>query len=447
MKIAFIGGGSVQWTAKLVADMALNPSLDSAELVLQDIDENALNLLTKVCKKIMLETGSHIRVSSTLDRRSALQGAAFVILCVGIGGLDAMRFDLEIPLKYGIHQSVGDTVGPGGLARGLRHIPFAVQLAHEMEVLCPDAWMLNLTNPMSTITRAVNKATQISCIGLCHEVNGVRKRFAEILDIPLTEINFSVMGINHLPILHNLTIAGKDGKQVLLDWVQENGLYSLTKERLNAVEGVFHDRLAIKLTLLENLNIVFGAGDRHVAEFFPGFLDESTHFGEKYGVLLTTINHRQELMDQRRQDLDKYVNGPAKTWEPSDEQLVRVMAALSGGPPGKFFVNIPNQGQISDLPPDVIVECSATIDGSGIHPHPAIELPATVKSIISGHVTRQELIVDAALHSDRKKALAALATDPLISDISNVRDMIDELLIEVEPKPSLNRELSSRKRR
>lgn len=432
MKITFIGGGSVQWTAKLVADMALNLTLDGAELVLHDIDEDALDLLTKVSKKIMLDTGSHIQVRSTLDRRGALQGATFVILCVGIGGLTAMRYDLEIPIKYRVHQAVGDTVGPGGLARGWRHIPFAVQVAREMEELCPDAWMLNLTNPMSTITRSVNKATKISCIGLCHEVNGVRKRFAEILDVPPTEIIFSVMGINHLPILHNLTIAGKDGKQVLRDWIRENGLYSLTNERLNTVDDVFHDRLAIKLTLLENLNIVFGAGDRHVAEFFPGFLDESSQFGEKYGVILTTIGHRQKLMDQRRQDLEDYVTGPARQWKLSNEQLVRVMAALSGGASGKFFINIPNQGQISDLPRDVVVECSASIDRSGVHPHTPTELPTAVKSIISGHIARQELIVDAALAGNREKALAALVTDPLIRDLSTVGYMVDELLVVAE---------------
>ena len=428
MKITFIGGGSVQWTAKLVADMALNPTLDGAKLVLHDIDPDALDLLTRVSQKIMIETGSRIQVTATLDRRVALHEATFVIFCVGIGGLDAMRYDLEIPLKYGVHQAVGDTVGPGGLARGLRHIPFAVQVAREMEELCPEAWMLNLTNPMSTITRAVNKATKITCIGLCHEVNGVRKRFAEIFEVPPAEIKFSVMGINHLPILHNLTIAGRDGKHVMRNWIRKNGTFSLVDERLDTVEGVFHDRLAVKLTLFENLDIVFGAGDRHVAEFFPGFLDESIQFGEKFGVILTTIDHRQKLMEQRRQDLTEYVTGPAKQWGSSDEQLVPVMAALSGGTPDEFVINIPNQGQNRDVPRGVVVECSASMDGAGIHPHPPLELPTPVKSIISGHITRQELIVEAVLTRNYENALAALVTDPLIRDLSSVGDMMDEFL-------------------
>jgi alpha-galactosidase len=429
MKIAFIGGGSVQWTAKLVADMALTPALNGAELVLHDIDADALTLLTRVCEKIMQETGSQIQIKSTLDRREALRGAKFVILCVAIGRLEAMRYDLEIPLKYGIHQAVGDTVGAGGLARGLRHIPFALQVAHEMESLCPAAWMLNLTNPMTTITRAVNRASGIPCIGLCHEVSGVRRRFAEILNLPHTEISFSVLGINHLPLLLNPTIAGRDGKTVLREWINENGLFSLTDERLNTIRDIFHDRLAVKLTLLENLDILFGAGDRHVAEFFAGFLNESAQLGGKYGVILTTINHRAELMAQRRTVLEAYVAGTApQTWTLSDEQLAPVMAALSGGTAGEFVINIPNRGQINNLPNDVVVECSASVDRRGVHPLALGAIPAAAHAVIAGHVARQELIVESALTGKREPALAALATDPLVTDPSSVGQMLDEML-------------------
>lgn len=429
MKIAFIGGGSVQWTAKLVADMALTTTLDGAELVLHDIDADALNLLHRVCMRIMQDTGSKIVVKSTLDRREALEGAAFVILCVAIGRLEAMRYDLEIPLKYGIYQSVGDTVGPGGLARGLRHIPFAVQVAREVEELCPEAWMLNLTNPMTTISRAVNKATEIKCIGLCHEVSGVQRRFADILEIPEKEITFSVMGINHLPVLHNLTIKGRDGKKVLQEWIDKNGIYTLIDERLNSIRDIFHDRLAVKLTLFDIFDVVFGAGDRHIAEFFPGFLTESTNFGNKYGVVLTTIGHRQELMDQRHLDLEKYIYGEHREWRLSDEQLAPIMAALIGGPAGEFVINIPNQRQNPELPPDVVVECSALVDNRGAHPFAMGELPETIKSVIGGQVSRQEMIVDSALTGKRELALAALATDPLVTDPSTAEQMLEELVM------------------
>jgi alpha-galactosidase len=173
-KISFIGGGSVQWSPKIVTDIALCETLAGAQLVLQDIDAEALDLLTHASRRIATQAGGSLQVTATLDRAEALGDADFVILCVGIGGLPAMRHDLDIPERYGIYQPVGDTVGPGGLARGLRHIPFAVQIAREMEHLCPDAWMLNLTNPMTTICRGMTRATGIRTIGLCHEVSGVR---------------------------------------------------------------------------------------------------------------------------------------------------------------------------------------------------------------------------------------------------------------------------------
>jgi len=143
MKIAFIGGGSVWWTPTLVTDMALTDALAGATLVLHDIDTGALELLALASKRIVAQVGGSLWVATTTDRVEALRDADFVILCVSIGGLAAMRNDLQIPKRYGVYQSVGDTVGPGGLARGLRHIPFAVQVAREMEQLCPDAWLLD----------------------------------------------------------------------------------------------------------------------------------------------------------------------------------------------------------------------------------------------------------------------------------------------------------------
>ena len=161
MKIAFIGGGSMQWTALLTIDLALTDALAGATLVLHDIDAGALELMTRAAERITTQLGRDLPIEATTDRAEALRGADFVILCVAIGGLAAMRNDLAIPWRYGVAQSVGDTVGPGGLARGLRHIPFAVQVAREMEQLCPHAWLLNLTNPMTTICRAVTRATSI----------------------------------------------------------------------------------------------------------------------------------------------------------------------------------------------------------------------------------------------------------------------------------------------
>jgi alpha-galactosidase len=429
MKIAFIGGGSVQWTPKLVTDMALTETLAGADLVLHDIDADVLDLLTRASQRIVEKAGGTLHVTATTDRAEALRDADFVILCVAIGGLPAMRNDLEIPERYGVYQSVGDTVGPGGLARGLRHIPFAVQVAREMEQLCPTAWLLNVTNPMTTICRGVTRATGIRTIGLCHEVTGMRGHLAGLFDVPVETVTFEVAGINHLPVVLRLSIGERDGMAVVHDWLLEHGPFAFVGEvEFNTAFDVFIDRLAVKMTLLEQLGVLFGAGDRHVAEFLPGFLTEASDLGRRYGVLLTTTGHREEMARVRRAQVDFLLAAGPDKLQKSDEQLAPVMAALAGGPTGRFIVNVPNRGQVDNLPRDAVVECIAEIDALGVRPLAVGALPHAAYAVIAPHVARQELIVEAALTGRREPAQAALATDPLVRDPATVDPMLDELL-------------------
>jgi alpha-galactosidase/6-phospho-beta-glucosidase family protein len=429
MKIAFIGGGSMQWTALLTTDIALTDALAGATLTLHDIDTDALALMSRAAKRITSQLDRDLTIEATTDRAQALRGADFVILCVAIGGLAAMRDDLAIPWRYGIAQSVGDTVGPGGLARGLRHIPFAVQLAREMEQLCPDAWLLNLTNPMTTICRAVSCATSIRTIGLCHEVGGARQTLAALLGVPTAAVELAVGGINHLPALLHVSVGGKDGVPLLHDWLAAHGPFAwLDQHADDPLKDMFVDRLAVKLTLFEQTGVLFGAGDRHVAEFFPHFLTEATGYGARYGVQLTTIAQREELLRQRRGRTEQFVAGAPAPLARSDEQLAGVIAALAGGPPARFVVNVPNRGQIDNLPREAVVECMAEIGGLGVQPLAVGELPETAYAAIAPHVARQEQIVAAALHGQRAPALAALASDPLLRDPATVVPLLDALL-------------------
>jgi alpha-galactosidase len=424
-KIAFIGGGSLQWTPGLVNDMALTRSLDGAELVLCDINFEALKLMTPLCKGIVAHQGSRMQVRATLDRRDALLDADFVVLCVSVGGLEAMRQDLEIPLKYGIHQSVGDTVGPGGLARALRHIPFAVQVAREMGELCPEAWLLNLTNPMTTICRAVSKATGIRTLGLCHEVGGVRHGLTGLFGVSSQDVLMEVAGINHLPVILSCRVNGEDGFELLRSWLNDHDPFEYVEDApLTSPFQVFRDYLAVKLWLFSQTGVLYGAGDRHVAEFFPGFLNEANQFGRRFGVQLTTVDHRLEMARQRRADLESFV--PPQS--PSDEQLAPLMGALVGGAPGQFVVNLPNRGQVDNLPRQAVVECLAYADRSGVWPISVGELPPAVHAVVAPHVDRQELIVEAALTGRHELARAALATDPLVDDPLLVAPLFDELM-------------------
>jgi alpha-galactosidase len=428
MKIAFIGGGSVQWTPTLVTDMALTETLAGATLVLHDIDADALELLTRASQRIVEQVNGNLHIAATTDRTEALRDADFVILCVAIGGLPAVRYDLEIPERYGVYQPVGDTVGPGGLSRGLRHIPFAVQVAREMEQLCPQAWLLNLTNPMTTICRAVTRTTGIRTLGLCHEISGMRYHLAGLLNARVETIALEVAGINHLPAILRCSVGGRDGLALLREWLAGHGPFELVEHReLDTVWDVFQDRLAVKLTLFQQRGVLFGAGDRHVAEFFSGFLTEDSERGRRYGIVLTTVAHREEMARQRRQWIKQFIGGAAHWLGHSDEQLAPVIAALAGGPRGQFVVNVPNQGQIDNLPRDAVVECVAEVGPLGVQPLAVGALPHAVYAAIAPHVARQELTVEAALTGRRESALAALATDPLVRDPATVEPMLNEL--------------------
>ena len=429
MKIALIGGGSVQWTPTLVTDITLTETLAGASLVLHDVDADALELLARASERIVEQMEGDLHITTTTDRAEALRDANFVILCVGIGGLPAMRNDLEIPERYSVYQAVGDTVGPGGLARGLRHIPFAVQVAREMEHLCPNAWLLNLTNPMTTICRGVTRATDIRTIGLCHEITGVRSHLASLFEAPVETVALEVAGINHLPVILRFNLGGRDGMDVLRDWLAEHGAFAFVDQmELNTVFDVFVDRLAAKLTLFEQLGVLFGAGDRHVAEFFPGFLTETSERGRRYGILLTNVDQREEMARLRRSQIEFFVAGGTEKLQKSKEQLTPVMAALAGGATGQFVVNVPNRDQIDNLPRGAVVECIAEVDSLGVRPLAVGALPHAAYAVIAPHVARQELIVEAALTGRREPALAALATDPLVRDPATVGPMLDELL-------------------
>lgn len=429
MKIAFIGGGSAKWTARLVIDMAVNKTIDNANLVLHDIDEEALNLVIRVCQRVNEELEGTLHITSSLDRSETLRDADFVILCVSIGGLKAMGNDLAIPERYGIYQSVGDTVGPSGLSRGLRHIPFAVKLAREMEALCPKAWLLNLTNPMTTICRGVTRATSIKTIGLCHEVDIFRNKYlAPLLNVPAEAITFEVAGINHLPAILRLNVDGQDGLLLLQKWLENHNVFEFVDQHIPGPEDVFKDRLAVKLSIFNKLGVLFGSGDRHIAEFFPGFLNETNHRGERYGVVLTTIHHREELAHQNRRRHEQFVTGNGSNLTPTNEQVVPVMAALSGGQTGQFIVNIPNIGQIGNLPRDSLVECMAHIDRLGVRPLLVGKLQDPAYEAIAPHAARQELIVEAALTGEREPALAALSNDPLLPDPAFGNPLLEDLL-------------------
>ena len=374
MQITIIGGGSYQWTPELLADLLGTESLRGAHYVLEDIDPAPLAKMEALGRMVGEALGAGATFATTTDQRRALEGADFVIVTISTGGFDSMAVDLDVPARYGIRQSVGDTVGPGGINRSLRNIPVLVGVGEDMGKVCPDAWLLNITNPMTCLTRAVCRQTAVKTVGLCHEVGqldhgpGHRPGQAARGGAPHGGRGQPLPG-GHRPRRRR---RGRLSPSSRRWWPKPAGWppWRPGPDRPKAEEFSrldFVQRHALKLTLLEKWGALPAAGDRHIAEFVPWVLTEESDWGAEFNVELTSIDRRQEHQDGYIADVDAWLAGTKKlqTWQ-SGELPALVIDSLVTGNRRELPVNIPNAGQVPDVPADAVVESICVVDGDGI---------------------------------------------------------------------------------
>jgi alpha-galactosidase len=436
-QVTIIGGGSYQWGPELMADLFGTPALAGMHLVLQDIDPRPLPKMEALAAKLNQALGTRATVTATTDQKAALAGADFVIVCISTGGFRSMAVDLDVPAAHGITQTVGDSVGPGGINRALRNIPILVGIGQDMEELCPDAWLFNITNPMTTLTRSVCRQTSIKTVGLCHEVGNFCMDLAIALRRPLEAVVPSVTGVNHFPVLTSLTVDGANGFDVLRDLVEEvGGLDALAPypgrpeaETFSKLD--FAQRHVLKLTMLERWGTFPAAGDRHIAEFVAFALTPESHWGAAYNIELSPIAKREKNAAEDVANVDAWLAGSKdlQTWQ-SGELPAPMIQAMLTDVPFEAPVNIPNVGQAPDLPADAVLESICVIDGSGIRGRDVSHLPEPFNELVRRHVATQELTVQAALQGDRALAGQAFALDPLAGrgDLRQTDAMVDELL-------------------
>jgi alpha-galactosidase len=437
MQITIIGGGSYQWSPELLADLLGTASLHGCHIVLEDVDPRPLEKMVPLAQKVNDALGAGVTIASTTDQKAALEGADFVIVTISTGGFESMAADLEIPARYGIRQSVGDTVGPGGINRSLRNIPVLVGVAEDMATVCPDAWLLNITNPMTCLTRSICRQTPIKAVGLCHEVGNWSMDLAIALGKPAEAVRPTVAGVNHFPVVTALDVEGQDGFAILRDMVDEaGGLDALapgpdrpeadTFSRLDFVQ-----RHALKLTMLDMWGALPAAGDRHIAEFVPWVLTEESDWGARFNIELTSIATRQAHQDGYIADVDAWLDGSKtlQTWA-SGELPALVIDSLVTGQARQLPVNIPNAGQVPDAPGEAVVESICVIDGDGIRGRDVAPLPSPYAELVRRHVAVQEMTVAAALDGDRTLAESAFFLDPLAGrgDLQETEAMIGDLL-------------------
>jgi alpha-galactosidase/6-phospho-beta-glucosidase family protein len=444
-RITIIGGGSYQWTPKLLVDFVNTEALRDAQIVLHDIDPAPLPKMVELTGHLAGIRGSGVTATATTDRRRALEGADFVVINISTGGFVSMRHDLEIPERYGVRQAVGDTVGPGGVLRALRNIPVFLDIARDVEEQCPDAWLLNLTNPMTTICRALTRETQLKTVGLCHEITITQYLLSLLLGVSFLDLTLTVGGVNHLPFVAAVDVAGDDGLERLRALLADrercageplarpvpDGLdFVKVSEGPDWTKGDILHNWQVKLELFNRFGVLPGAGDRHLAEFFPNFLTEESGWGERWGIALSTIEDRQRDQDAHVAGLDALLAADRVDVMPSGEMVAPVIQCLHLDQSGHFPLNIPNEGQVADLPLGSTVESICIVDGGGVRGRDAVSLPAGMAECLRRVSASQELTVDAAVTGDRDTAFSAMLLDPLTSRLGYdaIASMTDEML-------------------
>lgn len=423
LKIAYLGGGSRAWARKLMSDLAVCPDL-SGRVDLYDIDLPAAQLNARLGAWIQSQPGAvsdwTYRAVPTIEE--ALAGANFVVCSIQPGPLEAMEADLTIPERYGLLYPVGDTIGAPGLMRGLRSAIIYAGFAEAIAEHCPDAWVINYTNPMTICTRTLTRvAPGLKAFGCCHEVFGTQHLLAGLVakywDVPepaRQEIQVNVLGINHFTWLDRATYKGRDLFDLLDEHLaQEGTLRPYTEEEVRGWNNYFRSAEQVKYALYRHYGWLAAAGDRHLAEFVPGFLvdEETIH---RYGFSRTPISYRYGRYKDLGRVAERILSGEEPfTVQHSDEEAVEQMRALVGL--GDMFtnVNLENGGQIENLPYGAVVETNAYFSTDSVRPVVAGPLSDGVLNLVEPHVHNQEMIVEAALTGDVDLAFQAVFSDPL----------------------------------
>ncbi len=450
-KFVLIGGGSFTWTHRLVTDIACLPSLKGMHIVLQDINPDALEITRPLCEKISVALNADLRIESTTDLDSALKGADFVGLTISTAGQEGNALDHSIPTRHGVLQTIGDTVGPGGWSRALRNIPVVVDIIRKVEMLAPQAWFFNYSNPMTVLTRTLQKVSSVKSIGLCHELQGFLLHVATFLGVDWEkDIQLKLAGINHLIWVLEMSVCGKDGLALLKEYHRAPDQFKALKEdkipeELKEAGGVspYQD---IKFDILERTGKITAAGDAHTAEFFSHYLRNEESI-RKWGLKTARKAHTFAVTgryEERKENAEALLTGKKKLWlKHSHEHASRIMAALLGDH-GDFItpVNTANIGQIDNLPRDAVVETLAVVNSLGVQPLPAT-IPQFITLQLMRHIPIQEMIVEAGLTGNKDLAVLALTHDPLIPDPDIAKKIADDVFVEFkEWLPQFNGEWS-----
>jgi alpha-galactosidase len=395
-KIAFIGAGSVVFANRLIADILSFPELQGVELALHDIDAGRLATAEAAARATAQGLGASPRISSHLERRPALESADVVLNLVQIGGHEASVRDFEIPARYGLRQSIGDTLGVGGIFRALRTAPHMLALGRELAELAPQAWLLNYTNPMAMLCTLVYRGTPTGrVVGLCHSVQSTVAHLAELAGVPVEEVTFLVAGVNHQAFVLRLEHDGED-------------LYPRVAARLADPE----QRRRVRVELYRRFGYFPTESSEHGAEYLPWLMRRDGEL-ERFRVPVGDyVRRSEENLAAYERERDELGRGSSEPAERSPEYAARVVHALATGEPHVVYGNVRNDGLVPGLPEGCCVEVPCLVDGTGVHPVAVPEYPAELAALNRTYVNVVELTVGAVLEERPELVRLAAMLDP-----------------------------------
>jgi alpha-galactosidase len=415
-KITFIGAGSVEFTYMLLGDILGYPELRGARIALHDIDPERLEIATGVAKAIAEQQGASPTIEAFAERRAALDGADYAINTIQVGGHAATVIDHEIPARYGLRQTIGDTLGVGGVFRTLRTVPVMEGIAADMAAVCPDAWLLNYTNPMAMLCQATYMGTPLKkIVGLCHSVQNTTEELAELVGIPFEEITFTGAGVNHQAFILRFERDGED-------------LYPRLDETLERDPELLR---RVRVEMYRRLGYFPTESSEHSSEYLSWFLRDDEQI-ERFRLWVA------EYVSRSEDNLGEYevtrkalaTGAPLGLEEPSNEYAPQIIHSIETGIPRVVYGNVHNAGLIDNLPADACVEVPCLVDATGVSPTRVGELPPQLAALNRTFLNVADLTVRAALEGRPDRVRQAVLLDPNASSTLTpdaIWEMCDEL--------------------
>ncbi len=414
-KIALVGAGSVVFARRFLQDVVSTPSLAGSDIALMDVSEDRLDLIGAYARRLVSDMGTSATVDATTDRLRALEGADYVVTTIRVG--DDLAIDQGIPLEYGLDQSVADTIGPGGVFKALRTVPALLDICEDMERACPDALLLQYTNPMAIACWAIAEATDIQAVGLCHSVQRTTEDLAGYIGAPRESVSAWVAGINHMAWFLRFERDGEDAYPELWDALENEETFALDP---------------VRFEVMRHFGFFVSESTRHMSEYVPYFRTKAERM-ERFGLnaISTDLSRLETRNDAYFAAMRDEVTGhsPLRA-ERSDEYASTIMNAIETGEPSTINGNVPNFGLISSLAEGSCVEVPCLVDELGLHPMVVGELPPHLAALCRSNMAVQELAVRAVLEGSRDAARHAVMLDPLTSatlGLDEIDSMFDEM--------------------